>query len=114
MGIVRKNPSGKAVHFITDEGVVYTCSYTMLLGTLAKDNKGGNNFLVLSKLPFPVSNNRFPKSPVYNPETNTLIDAKVSIVDVKPGEDAYSDKSRNEFKEVKRDLNTYTDKNIEW
>jgi hypothetical protein len=116
MAIVRKTGSGKAVHFITDDGIVYSASYKALLYVLSKDNVKGNNFIVLARMPFSVSDNRFPKSPVYDPVTKTVSHDNTSSdgIAVKANDDAYSDKSRAEFKQVKIDLESYSDKNIDW
>jgi hypothetical protein len=112
MGIIRKNSSGRAVHFITDEGVVYSASLTKLLSTLEKDNSKGNVFLLFSKYPHPVNPTRYPQSPIYDPEKGIVNNTIKPIDGLSNNNDAYSNKSRAEVIQVKKDLHSYSDKNV--
>lgn len=65
MGIVRLSKSGAQVQFIADDGTVYVTSTNYLMGlmqgTMAK------NMVLLSKLPIPMSKDRFPESVLWDP-----------------------------------------------
>jgi hypothetical protein len=89
MGVVKYNQSKKAVHFVTDEGVIYQTSTEFLLKFL--DGKMNGEFMVLTRLAFGASPGRFPKSKVYPP------DAVVKEGET-TGTDSYSDKARHEAK----------------
>lgn len=81
MGIIKKSASGKALQFITDEGVVYQMAVSLFPRVMSESING--DFVVLTRMPIPVPHNRFPKSPVYG-------DVKLSsAVDV-AGVDAFS------------------------
>jgi len=118
MGIIRKNPSGKSVQFITDEGVVYNTSLHFLLESLKRDNSSGKEFLLLTKYPNPVNPRRFPQSKVYDPETGTLYTAEeykgTKVDGIANANDAFSNKARADIISTKKDIQSYTDKEIDW
>ena len=65
MAIVKLTKSGKGLLFISDSGTCYNTSVGFVKSLL-----GGNlkkPFVLLSRLPFVVSEDRFTKSHVYNP-----------------------------------------------
>lgn len=66
MGVVKLTSSKKAVQFITDEGEVYQTSAVFLQGLLMGKSKQG--FILLNRMPFNVSSERFAKSPLYDPD----------------------------------------------
>ena len=119
MGIIRKNPSNKSVQFITDEGVVYNTSLHFLLEVLRKDNSKGKEFLLLTKYPHPVNPARFPQSKVYDPISGKTFTAEeykdgTQIQDINNNNDAFSTKARADIIQVKKDIESYTDKEINW
>jgi hypothetical protein len=63
MAIIKKTKSGKALMFVDDLGNAYITSTTMMSAILGGYQKG--DFTVLTRLPMPISVDRFPKSPVY-------------------------------------------------
>lgn len=63
MGVLKKTSSGRALQFITDEGVVYQLSFKLFMMVVNDGIKG--DFVVLSRMPFGVPPGRFPKSVVY-------------------------------------------------
>jgi hypothetical protein len=68
MGVIKLSKSKKAILVITDEGVMYTLSVKILSAILGQYQKG--EFAVLTRMPMLVSEDRFPKSPVYmSPDT---------------------------------------------
>jgi hypothetical protein len=67
MGVVKLSQSGKALLFVSDEGVVYSLARSSVEGLLRGEKRFGS--LVLTRLPFSVSPDRFPKSPVYEPKS---------------------------------------------
>lgn len=69
MAITRLGKSGNGIHFIDDQGNAYVTS-TMYMKRLM-EGKVGSGFLVLTLLPNKVNPDRFPKSPVWNPEEGT-------------------------------------------
>ena len=94
MGVVKLSNSKLQVQFISDEGVVYVTSVKYLLGML---NRGDAGFILrLNRLPLPVSDGRFPKSEVWNPNgyTGDTVDGS------KQGRDVLSVKGREGLKEV--------------
>jgi len=63
LGVLKKSSSGRALQFITDEGVVYQLSVSLFDRVMRGLING--DFVVLSRMPVPVPVGRFPKSPVY-------------------------------------------------
>jgi hypothetical protein len=63
MAIIKKSKSGKALCFIDDTGVMYTVSVKIVSAVLGDYMKG--QFVVLTRMPMLVSEDRFPKSPVF-------------------------------------------------
>lgn len=69
--IVKLTSSLKGVQIIDDDGKVFQTSVFALKSLLEGDNK---KFVICSKMPYDVSPDRFPKSPVYG--GYTTIDAE--------------------------------------
>jgi hypothetical protein len=63
MAVIKKSKSGKALCFIDDTGVMYTVSVKIVSAVLGDYMKG--QFVVLTRMPMLVSEDRFPKSPVF-------------------------------------------------
>lgn len=66
MAITKLTSSKKAVLFITDEGIVYSASASMMK-RLVYGGLTNPNFLLLTKMPFNVPSDKFPPSPEYHP-----------------------------------------------
>ena len=62
--IVKLTSSGKAFQVVSDEGVVFQTSVEWVKGLLS--GKSPKGFLLLTRMPFRVSKDRFVKSPVWN------------------------------------------------
>ena len=58
--------SKKQVQFIDESGNMFVTSTNYLLGLL--NGRSPTGFVLLSRLPIPVAENRFKKSPLYDPE----------------------------------------------
>ncbi len=71
MAVVKLSKSGKQVQFITDDGLVYGISITSLSTLLAGNIKQGLSVLTL--MPYAADTRRFPKSLIWNPETNMAV-----------------------------------------
>ena len=84
------------MQFITDDGQVFATSVVFLQGLMMGKSKQG--FVLLSRLPFNVSPDRFQKSPLYDPDGVFQGDAAKTLT---PSEDALSAKSIK-AKEVKK------------
>jgi len=63
MGIIKKSSSGRALQFITDEGVVYQLAASLFSRVV--DGRINGDFVVLTRMPIPVPSDRFPRSPLY-------------------------------------------------
>lgn len=99
MGIVKLSSSGKALLFVTDEGVVYVTSVKSVEFLIARAN---NKFTAtLTRMAEPVSPERFPKSPVYTGNTGATRDGRVS-------QDAFGPAA----KQNKVEAVAYTDKEV--
>lgn len=70
MAIVRISKSGKGFQVIDDEGQVFITSVDYIRRLL--DGKYSGPFILLTRLPNPVSTDRFGKSPLWNPDTGTV------------------------------------------
>lgn len=104
MGVIKLSKSGKQLQFICDEGVVYVTSVHYLLGMI---NKGNPAFIVtMNKLPLKVSKDRFPVSPVWNPEG---LQEDVVNSD-KTTQDPLSIKGRDNLQKVEG----FKDKEVKW
>jgi hypothetical protein len=103
MGIVRLTASGKAVQFITDDGVQYVVALAHLQGYLANGNKP---FIVLSRLADLVSPERYPKSPVWDPGGSVVNNSEKLTTD----NDAHSRKVAT----AKEHQIAYVDKEVSW
>jgi len=66
MAIMKLTKSGKGLLFIDDDGRVYNTSINYLLGLI--NGRAKYSIVTLSRLPFDVPSDKFPKSPVYNPD----------------------------------------------
>jgi hypothetical protein len=66
IAVVKLTKSKKQLQFITDEGYVFATSVVFLQGLLMGKSKMG--FVLLSRLPFNVSPDRFAPSPLYDPD----------------------------------------------
>jgi hypothetical protein len=70
MAVIKTTSSGKAIMFIDDEGNIFITSTAAVQNTITSSNP--NNFVVLTRMPNPAAQDRFPKSPVFNaPVTDT-------------------------------------------
>lgn len=98
MAIVKLTKSGKAISFIDEEGNVFVTSKIAMINMLNGTLNG--NFVLLSRLPFKIDQNRFKPSPVYIPP------GYIAPKD----DDALSHESRkaNEQKKV------YSDADVKW
>ena len=96
MGIVKLSKSKRQVQFVTDEGVVYGTSLAYMKYLIDGTLKG--NFVLLSRMAYSVSPDRFEKSPVYGADetTDTSTPDYVSTTD-----DAYSARTAKEKEEKK-------------
>ena len=101
MAVAKLSGSKKQIQFITDEGDMFVTSCAFLSRLIGGYMNCG--FVVLSKMPFSASADRFPKSPVYNP-----VSGKCETVEnynkndyVKPQDDALSPKRVAEGKKQK-------------
>jgi hypothetical protein len=104
MAICKLTSSGKGVNFIDDDGNVYITSLTYLRSYLNSTKP----FIVLARLPEKVSSNRFPKSPVFNPETGeTSMENKIKVnEDERVSQDSFSpaaDKAKQIEKDYSKD-----------
>lgn len=113
MTIIKRTSSGTAYQVIDDDGRVYSGSVAVLLKLLNKVSPNAGEFIVLNRLPFPVSPDRFPKSRVWNPETNELEDYKPLDNNLKASSDAYGEKERRDASKAKVDKIVYTDKVVD-
>lgn len=95
MAIVRMSKSKKQVQFIDDEGNMFVTSKAYLLPILLNQSK--LPFVLLNRMPLKVSEDRFKKSPLWDPDG---IMQKLDRVDVK--EDALSPKSREKIAQKKQ------------
>jgi hypothetical protein len=95
MAAIKLTTSGKAIHFIDDEGRVFQTSlydYSLLVA-------GKKKFITPVLLPHGVSPKRFPPSPLYNIATQEKVDVGYNFKS--GGHDAYDIKKFNESKEKK-------------
>jgi hypothetical protein len=103
--IMKVSSSGKQVQVIDDDGNVFgtSCFYTQRM----LDEKNTNKFLLLTRLPFKVSPDRFKASPLWDPSTSS---GKRELTDeeLTTGNDALSVKKREEGKLKK----IYTDDGV--
>lgn len=94
MAVLRLSKSGGQLQFITDEGLVFGASSKLVSGLLGKSLKGGGSkVVVLARLPFQVSVDRFGKSPLWDPESKSLVNDDGNVVkdfSVKIGKDGLS------------------------
>lgn len=103
MGVVAITKSGNAVRFVTDEGDQYLIAVSRLQGYLTKKDMP---FIPLTRLPDPVSPDRYPKSTVYSPD-GSLVPAGAVLT---TGNDALSQKVAKE----KAAVGLYVDKEVVW
>jgi len=103
IAVAKITKSKKQIQFITDSGEVFATSVVFLQGLLMGKSKSG--FVLLSRLPFNVSPDRFKKSPLYDPDGVFQGDAAKTL---KMSEDALSPKAIK-AKEVKKG---FTDKKV--
>jgi hypothetical protein len=92
MAVVKLTASKKAIQFIDDEGNCFQTSTAWLAGMVNGNVK--HDFILLSRLPMKVSEDRFKKSPVWG-------EVEISDKKVESSEDALSVKSRTERQEAK-------------
>jgi hypothetical protein len=90
MAVAKVTSSKKAVQFITDEGHVFQTSLVFMTQLLAGQVKG--DFVLLTRMPFDVSPDRFKKSPVYNK-------GMVGVDSTKTNSDSFSVKAKEETKQ---------------
>lgn len=104
MGVTKLTKSKKAVQFITDEGDIYQTSVVSFRNLLNDTIKG--DFILLSKLPFGVSPDRFPKSEVY--QAAGYLPPK-DDEPLTPSNDVFSTKNQKANKEKKmyKDVNVW-------
>jgi len=65
MAVVKLSSSGRAVQFITDDGVLFQTSVSFFRGLL--EGRSPSGFVLLTRMPWRVSKSRFKPSPVFNP-----------------------------------------------
>lgn len=65
--IVKLSSSGRALQVVDDEGCVFQTSVEFVRGLL--DGRSPSGFLLLTRLPFRVSKDRYKPSPVWNPDS---------------------------------------------
>lgn len=97
--------SGKQVQFVDDKGTVYATSSNYLLGliqgTLSK------NFILMSRLPIGVSEDRYPKSPLWDP--SGMLSKQDKFKNSSAGRDISSQrgKKEREQKQIKEDISPW-------
>ena len=95
MAAIKLTTSGKAIHFIDDEGRVFQTSlydYGLLVA-------GKKKFITPVLLPHGVNATRFPPSPLYDIATGKKVEVGYKFKS--GGHDAYDIKKFNESKEKK-------------
>lgn len=99
MAVIKKSSSGKAIQFILGEdvvaGTVFQLSSSLFAGVMSDNIRG--DFVVLTRMPIPVSKGRFPASPVYG---DSKLDSAVRAVG---DSDAFSKVFIDERKEQKQE-----------
>ena len=110
MAIVKLSKSGKQVQFISDDGTLYGASVHLLKYIVeGKEMSHGKNFVLLTRMPFSVSLDRFAKSPVWDPESNSLRNDDGNVVtNLKANKDGLSKNSKDTREQVK----VFTDKKV--
>lgn len=72
MAIVKLSSSGKAFQFVLTEevpaGTVFQCSSKLIAGVVGQASLNGD-FVVLTRLPLPISPDRYPKSKIWFDES---------------------------------------------
>lgn len=86
MSVIKNSSSGRALFFIDESGTVFSTSWDWV--DKLRTGKIKTGFLVLSRLPNPVSVDRFPPSPTWNPENGTI-----STDEITTSNDAFSKKT---------------------
>jgi hypothetical protein len=71
MAVLKLNKSGRSILVIDDDGRTYITSVEHI--RRLADGKFNNGFIVLTRLPGDNASNRFPESPVWNPDTGTAV-----------------------------------------
>lgn len=105
MGIVRLSKSKAQVQFVADDGTVYVTSTNYLMGLM--QGTMTKNLVILSKLPIPMSKDRFPESPLWDP--NGLATKHNVYKASTTGNDGSSPKLKKELeqKQTQEDINPW-------
>jgi hypothetical protein len=97
MTVLKVSKSGKQFLVITDEGEVFACSIKLVQKLLyTPDNMP---FVLLSRMPFGVSPDRFLSSPLWVPNKGILTATGKPADDLKVAADSFSNKGKTLVKE---------------
>jgi hypothetical protein len=103
MAIIKKTKSGKGIMVIDDRGTVYITSMTYVANMLQAESSP-NRFVLMKRLPLPVAEDRFKKSPIWDPD-NVL---------GKGGYDQVKDAFDGRYQKIKKAQEAYMDKVIDY
>lgn len=104
MTVLKLTKSGKAIQVVDDDGRVYVTSVNSLVMLMNGNAKPG--FLMMKRLPFNVSPDRFEQSPVYDPDG--VFEKEGTEKSLNTGNDMFSKKGREQSEQKK----AYTDKSV--
>ena len=95
MSVIKLSKSKKSVQFIDDNGNVFFTSVNYLLGLL--NGKSPSGFILLKRLPIPISSGRFAKSPLWDPDG--VVNSKTLSVDAFSEKYAKDTEKKNSVKD---------------
>ncbi len=95
MAVVKRTSSGNGVQFIDDEGNVFMTSALYVRQLLDGNNRSG--LILLNRLPLKVSEDRFKKSPLWDPKGYA---SKDGLVGEQTNADSISNKGRKLVKQA--------------
>jgi len=99
MAIVKLTGKKTGVMFVDDDGNVFITSKKFLENMLASDDK--TRLVLLSRLPIKVSDGRFKKSPLFDPDGEFARQAQINGTTITRTNDALSGKRIQEAQDSK-------------